>query len=58
MTDVLRSRPVQPAARPKSIRTYASILLFVAVYAGVLIVVFAPRDMISAETGAIFAGSD
>jgi hypothetical protein len=57
MTDVLRSRPVAPT-RPRSIRTYASILLFVAVYAGVLVVVFAPRDMISAETGAIFAGSD
>jgi hypothetical protein len=57
MTDVLRPRPVAPA-RPRSIRTYASILLFVAVYAGVLLVVFAPRDMISAETGAIFAGSD
>jgi hypothetical protein len=57
MTDVLPSRQAAPA-RAKSIRTYASVLLFLAVYAGVLIVVFAPRDMISAETGAIFAGSD
>jgi hypothetical protein len=57
MSDVLPSRHVAPA-RPKSIRTYAALLLFVAVYAGVLVVVFAPRDMISAETGAIFAGTD
>jgi hypothetical protein len=57
MTDVLRSRQAAPS-RTRSIRTYASVLLFLAVYAGVLVVVFAPRDMISAETGAIFAGSD
>jgi hypothetical protein len=57
MTDVLQSRQSAPV-RAKSIRTYASVLLFLAVYAGVLVVVFAPRDMISAETGAIFAGSD
>jgi hypothetical protein len=57
MTDVLPSRQGAPV-RSKSIRTYASVLLFLAVYAGVLVVVFAPRDMISAETGAIFAGSD
>jgi hypothetical protein len=57
MPAVLPSRHDAPA-RPKSIRTYASLLLFVAVYAGVLVVVFAPRDMISAETGAIFAGNN
>ena len=56
MTDILRSR--QSPVRAKSIRTYASILVFLAVYSGVLVVVFAPREMISAETGAIFAGSD
>jgi hypothetical protein len=57
MTDVLHSRQVAPA-RTRSFRTFAAVLLFLAVYAGVLVVVFAPRDMISAETGAIFAGSD
>jgi hypothetical protein len=57
MTDVLHSRQEAPQ-RARSFRTYASVLLFLAVYAGVLIVVFAPRDMISAETGAIFTGSD
>lgn len=57
MSDVLPSRRATPA-RPKSIRTIASVLLFLAVYAGVLVVVFAPRDMISAESGAIFAGNN
>jgi hypothetical protein len=57
MTDVLPSRQAEPA-RAKSIRTYASVFLFLAVYVGVLVVVFAPREMISAETGAIFAGAD
>jgi hypothetical protein len=56
MTDVLPSR--QAPVRAKSIRTYGAVFLFLAVYAGVLVVVFAPRDMISAETGAIFAESD
>ena len=57
MTDVLQSRHAAPV-RAKSIRTYAAVLVFLAVYAGVLVVVFAPRDMISAESGAIFAESD
>ncbi len=57
MTDVLQSRQASPV-RAKSIRTYAAVLLFLAVYVGVLVVVFAPRDMISAETGAIFAESN
>jgi hypothetical protein len=57
MTEVLPSRQGAPA-RARSFRTYAAVLVFLAVYAGVLVVVFAPRDMISAETGAIFAGSD
>ena len=57
MTDVLQSRQASPV-RAKSIRTYAAVLLFLAVYVGVLVVVFAPRDMISAETGAVFAESN
>jgi hypothetical protein len=57
MPDVLPSRHTA-TPRAKSIRTYASVLLFLAVYAGVLVVVFAPKDMITAETGAIFAGNN
>jgi hypothetical protein len=57
MTDVSHPRQTAPS-RTRSFRTYAAVLLFLSVYAGVLVVVFAPRDMISAETGAIFAGSD
>jgi hypothetical protein len=41
--------------RPRTIRTYAAVALFLAVYVGVLVVVFAPKDMISAQSGAIFA---
>ena len=57
MTDMLQSRQAAPA-RARSLRTYGAVLLFLVVYAGVLVVVFAPREMISAETGAIFAGSE
>jgi hypothetical protein len=57
MPDVLPSRHAA-TPRAKSIRTYASVLLFLAVYAGVLVVVFAPKDMLTAETGAIFAGNN
>jgi hypothetical protein len=45
-----------PRTRPA--RTYAAIALFLAVYVGVLIVVLAPRDMIAAQSGAIFAESE
>ncbi|WP_169052312.1 hypothetical protein [Tabrizicola sp. YIM 78059] len=51
MTDVLPSRR-------KSFRTYAAIALFLAVYAGVLIVVFAPKQMIAVQSGASITGSD
>ena len=44
--------------RTRTARTYAAIALFLAVYVGVLIVVLAPRDMIAAQSGAIFAESD
>lgn len=42
-------------ARSRTIRTYAAVALFLAVYVGVLVVVFAPKDMIAAQSGAIFA---
>jgi hypothetical protein len=45
-------------SRAKSLRTYAAIALFLAVYVGVLVVVFAPRDMIAVQSGAAFYGTD
>jgi hypothetical protein len=42
-------------SRSRTLRTYAAVALFLAVYVGVLIVVFAPKEMIAARTGAIFA---
>ena len=51
MRDVLPSRT-------RSTRTYAAIALFIAVYAGVLGVVFAPKDMISAQSGAVVPSGD
>ncbi|WP_164517328.1 hypothetical protein [Tabrizicola piscis] len=45
-------------SRPRSKRTYAAIALFLVVYLGVLIVVFAPRDMIAVQSGAAFYGVD
>jgi hypothetical protein len=45
-------------SRQKSIRTYAAVALFLAVYLGALIVVFAPKDMISVRSGAVIAEAD
>lgn len=43
MTQILQSR-TRPA------RTYAAVALFLAVYAGVLVFVFAPKDMIAVQS--------
>ena len=51
MPHVLPSR-----ARPA--RTIAAVLLFLAVYAGVLVVVFAPRDMIAVQSGSVLEVGD
>jgi hypothetical protein len=51
MTQVLQSR-TRPA------RTYAAIALFLAVYAGVLVFVFAPKDLISVQSPTEVAASD
>lgn len=51
MTEVLPSRP-------RSKRSYAAVALFLFVYLGVLVVVFAPRDMIAVQSGAAFYGAD
>jgi len=45
-------------SRAKPTRTYAAIVLFLAVYVGVLVVVFAPREMIAAQPGAAIYGAD
>lgn len=42
-------------SRARQTRKFAAIVLFAIVYLGVLTLVFAPRDMISANTGAVFA---
>jgi hypothetical protein len=51
MTQILPSR-TRPA------RTYAAVALFLAVYAGVLVFVFAPKDMISVQSPAALVASD
>jgi hypothetical protein len=51
MPEVLPSR-----ARP--VRSYAAIALFLAVYAGVLILVLAPREMIAVQSGVAVYGTD
>ena len=42
-------------SRPRSRRSYAAVALFLIVYLGGLALVLAPRDMIAAQTGAIYA---
>jgi hypothetical protein len=51
MSNVLPSR-TRPA------RTYAAVALFLAVYAGVLVFVFAPKDMISAQSPTALMSTD
>lgn len=51
MSNVLPSR-TRPA------RTYAAVALFLAVYAGVLVFVFAPKDMISARSPTALMSTD
>lgn len=50
--------PAVLPSRPTPIRTYSAIALFLAVYAVVLVLIFAPRDMIAADSGAAFYGSE
>ena len=38
-------------SRTRPLRTYAAIALFLAVYAGVMVLVLAPRDLIAAHPG-------
>jgi len=47
---------VQSQSRPG--RTYAAIVLFVAVYLGVLAFVVAPKDMIAAQSPTAFVDGD
>ena len=51
MTQILPSR-----TRP--VRTYAAAALFLAVYAGVLVFVFAPKDMFAVQSPTALVASD
>jgi len=42
-------------SRPRPANSVVAVALFLIVYLGVLAVVFAPRDLIAVETGAVFA---
>lgn len=44
--------------RHRSYRTYAAVALFLAVYGGVLVFVFAPKDLISAQSPTALIASD
>ena len=51
MTQILQSR-TRPA------RTYAAVALFLAVYAGVLVFVFAPKDFLSVQSPTALVASE
>jgi hypothetical protein len=51
MTEVLPSRP-------RTKRSYAAVAPFLLVYLGVLVVVFAPREMIASQSGAAFYAAE
>ena len=42
------TQALQP--RPRSFRTYTAVALFLAVYGGVLVFVFAPKDLLSVQS--------
>lgn len=45
-------------SRTRPLRTYAALALFLAVYAGVMVLVLAPRDLIAVQPGAAVYGVD
>lgn len=46
-------------SRSTPIRTYSAIALFLVVYVGVLVLIFAPKDLISSQSGmAIYSAED
>lgn len=45
-------------SRTPPIRTYSAIALFLLVYVGVLVLVFAPKDMISSQSGVAVYGAE
>ena len=45
-------------SRSMTFRTYAAIALFLVVYVGVLVVLFAPKDMLSVQSGMAIYGSE
>jgi hypothetical protein len=51
MPDVLPSRT-------RSAKPYAALVLFIAVYLGVLGFVFAPKDLIAVQSGSVLVDND
>jgi asparagine N-glycosylation enzyme membrane subunit Stt3 len=45
-------------SRTRAARNYTAIAVFIVVYLVVLGLVFAPKDMIAVQTGAVFVGGD
>lgn len=43
-------------ARSTSIRTFAAVALFAIVYLGVMVLVFAPKDLLSVQSGVAVYG--
>ena len=50
--------PAVLPSRSTPIRTYSAIALFLLVYVGVLVVIFAPKDMIAVDSGVAFYGAE
>ncbi|HMS95471.1 MAG: hypothetical protein JNN02_05390 [Tabrizicola sp.] len=51
--------PAVLPSRSSPIRTYSAIALFLVVYAGVMVLIFAPRDFIAADSGAaVYSSQD
>ncbi len=44
--------------RPPALGQITAIVLFLAVYAGTLVVLFGPRDLIGAQPGSMFLSAD
>jgi hypothetical protein len=44
--------------RPSALRTYAAAALFAVVYIGAMVLVLAPREMITVESGTVIRDAD
>lgn len=50
--------PAVLPSRSRPMRTFAAVTLFALVYVGVMVLIFAPKDMISAQSGAVYSAQD